>query len=152
MPTLSRRERPGGRDVAAGAATRAALQNPRLLFVEDDFGLRANLAELLLLEGYEVACAADGSEAIRRLYDGPAPAAILLDIMLPRIDGVAFRRIQMRSESVRDIPTIAMTANRNLSSLADLGFCKVLPKPIDVDVLLDVLAKVCRKHDEEPRA
>ena len=90
--------------------TRTTAARPRILLVEDDFTLRAYLAELLIQEGYDVVCAADGAEAVGRLQREPAPpAAILLDIMLPRMGGVSFRQLQMRSADLRDMPTVAMT-------------------------------------------
>jgi two-component system, chemotaxis family, chemotaxis protein CheY len=135
---------PGAQEVAEEATPPAVATQPRrLLLVEDDFALRAHLAELLMQEGYYVGCAADGAEAIRRLQREPLPAAILLDIMLPRVNGVAFREAQMRSSGLRSIPTIAITSIQDNEYLQTLGFAAVFKKPIDFDTLTRTLARVC---------
>jgi len=126
-----------------GAPPAVATEPYRLLLIEDDFALRAHLAELLMQEGYYVGCAADGEEAIRRLQREPLPAAILLDIMLPRVNGVAFREAQIRTSGLRSIPTIAVTSIKDSDHLGKLGFAAVLKKPLDFDLLTRTLARVC---------
>ena len=116
---------------------------PRLLLVDDDFILRAHLAELLMLEGYVVTCAADGAEALRRLTHEPLPSMILVDIMLPRMDGISFRQTQLRNPLLREVPTIAVTGTRNLDPLQAVGFTEILRKPLDYDRLTETLAKFC---------
>ncbi len=132
------------------ATPRPVAEPRRLLLVEDDFALRAHLAELLMQEGYYVGCAADGAEALRRLQVEPLPAAILLDIMLPRVNGVVFREAQLRSPALRAIPTIAITSMKDMVDLDTLAFAAVFRKPIDFDQLLDALDDVCPKA-EPPR-
>jgi CheY-like chemotaxis protein len=128
----------------AGSSARVTAGRPRILLVEDDFALRAYLAELLIQEGYDVVCAADGAEAIGRLQrEAAPPAAILLDIMLPRIGGISFRQMQLRSADLRDVPTVAMTGTRDAQGLNNLGFEAVLNKPVDLGRLVDMLAKFC---------
>lgn len=126
-----------------GTPPAVATEPRRLLLIEDDFALRAHLAELLMQEGYYVGCAADGEEAIRRLQREPLPAAILLDIMLPRVNGVAFREAQLRSAGLRSIPTIAITSIKDSEHLNALSFAAVFKKPIDFDQLTRALARVC---------
>lgn len=115
----------------------------RLMLVEDDFMLRAHLSELLASEGYLVSCAADGAEALWRLEREPAPSAIVLDIVMPKMNGVSFREAQLQSPSLRDIPTIAVTALHGAADVRELGFEDVLPKPVQFDRLVEVLAKLC---------
>ncbi len=129
------------------ATPRPVAEPRRLLLVEDDFALRAHLAELLMQEGYYVGCAADGAEALRRLQVEPLPSAILLDIMLPRVNGVVFREAQLRSSALRSIPTIAITSMKDMVDLDPLAFASVFKKPIDFDQLLDTLDNVCPKAD-----
>ncbi len=116
---------------------------PRLMLVDDDFILRAHLAELLMLEGYIVTCAADGAEALRRLQHEPLPSLILVDIMLPRMDGVAFRKTQLQTPLLRDVPTIALTGTQNTEALKSLGFIEVMRKPVSFDHLTETLARFC---------
>ena len=136
--------RPESDEVQAQATASSTNKEPRRLFlIEDDFALRANLAELLMQHGYEVVCAADGAEALRRLEHEPHLAGILLDIVLPHLDGVAFRRVQLRSSGFLGIPTIAMTSMKDLSRLDGLNFSKIINKPIDFDGLLHALDEIC---------
>lgn len=116
---------------------------PRLLLVDDDFILRAHLAELLMLEGYNVSCAADGAEALRRLEHEPVPSLILVDIMLPRMDGPSFRKQQLESPKLRDVPTIAVTGLKDIEPLRCLGFTEILRKPVNFDRLTEILARFC---------
>lgn len=117
---------------------------PRLLLVEDDFILRAHLAELLMMEGYEVACAADGAEALSRLLREPLPSVIVLDIGLPRIDGCSFRTVQLQSPTARDIPTIAFTSLTDSAKLEQFSFDAVVRKAgAMLDELTRVLATIC---------
>jgi two-component system chemotaxis response regulator CheY len=129
-----------------GSSPRAAPEPHRLLLIEDDFALRAHLAELLMQEGYYVGCAADGAEAIRRLKSEPIPSAILLDIMLPRVNGVSFREAQNELPNLRSIPTVAITSVKQTAALEDLGFAAIFKKPIDFDRLLETLALICPRR------
>jgi CheY-like chemotaxis protein len=115
----------------------------RLLVIEDDFVLRASLSELLIQEGFEVSCAADGAEGLSRLEREPLPAAIVLDVVLPRMSGLSFRQEQLRSPAFRDIPTIAYTALRNEAELGSLGFHAVISKPASFDRLCQILSSIC---------
>lgn len=122
---------------------RPMAESRRLLLIEDDFALRAHLAELLMQEGYYVGCAADGAEALRRLQTEPLPAAILLDIMLPRVNGLAFRAEQLRSTTLRSIPTVVITSRRDTFGLEELDFAAIFRKPIDFDSLVEALNELC---------
>ena len=116
---------------------------PRLLLVDDDFILRAHMAELLMLEGYVVTCAADGAEALRRLAHEPLPSLILVDIMLPHMDGISFRLTQLQTPILRDVPTIAVTGTKDLDRLRAVGFTDILRKPVNFDRLTETLARFC---------
>lgn len=125
------------------ASTVEPVARQRLLLVEDDFMLRQHLAELLALEGYYVSSAADGAEALWRLDREPLPSAILLDLVLPKMNGISFREVQLDSPALRDIPTIVMSATRGVRNLDSLGFFEILAKPVAFDRLVEVLARVC---------
>jgi len=124
-------------------STDVVSMRPRLLLVEDDFILRAHLCELLMLEGYDVSCAADGAEALSRVLRDPPPSVIVLDLELPRIDGLAFRTVQLQSPTLRKIPTIAFTSVRDLSKLPRFDFDAVIPNGTALEPLMTTLAAVC---------
>ncbi|MES1206157.1 MAG: response regulator [Pseudomonadota bacterium] len=126
-----------------GRSPRPANDPRRLLLVEDDFALRAHLAELLMQEGYYVGCAADGTEALRRLQNEPLPDAILLDIVLPRMNGIAVRQSQLQSPALRAIPTIAITSLQDRTPIEGLNFAAVFRKPVDFDLLMRTLTRLC---------
>jgi len=108
-----------------------------ILLVEDDFVLRSSLSELLIAEGFRVECAADGREALRRLGRSPAPDLMLLDIMLPYLDGFELRALQKRSPLVSNIPVLVISAyDLDPQSVAELGLPPPLRKPLDVPLLL----------------
>jgi CheY-like chemotaxis protein len=137
---------PGGLPAPVQRQPRSTLRGigmpQRVLLVEDDFMLRAHLAELLMWEGYQVSCAADGDEAFTRLVREPLPFAIILDIVLPRVNGVSFRQRQMVVPELNAIPTIAMTGIKNLDDLQHLAFNRVLSKPASIDRLVEALAQL----------
>jgi DNA-binding response OmpR family regulator len=88
----------------------------RILLVDDDVNLLVVLAEQLRDDGFEVATARDGQEALRRL-EGAWPDLILLDLMMPRIDGLALAR-QIKAEA--DLPIIVLSAVDTADSKAGL--------------------------------
>ena len=89
---------------------------PRILLVDDDSSLLVVLSEQLRDDGYEVATARDGAEALRRLEAG-WPDLILLDLMMPRVDGLALAR-QIKSQA--DLPIIVLSAIDTADSKARL--------------------------------
>jgi DNA-binding response OmpR family regulator len=88
----------------------------RILLVDDDASLLVVLSEQLRDDGYEVATARDGGEALRRLEAG-WPDLILLDLMMPRVDGLALAR-QIKAEA--DLPIIVLSAIDTADSKARL--------------------------------
>lgn len=118
-----------------------------ILLVEDDFSIRRTMAEVLGEEGYEVVCAADGLEALSLLCDqGIRPSLIILDLWLPRMDGVQFRSQQKALAGHRDVPVLVITAARFLPrELKDLGLHFVLRKPLDLGQLLSATKRLTRQ-------
>ena len=81
-----------------------------ILLVEDDELLRGAMKMVLEWEGYRVACAGDGREALDYLRGGERPALIVLDVMLPVLDGVQFREEQRRDPDLADVPVVVVSA------------------------------------------
>jgi len=108
-----------------------------LLLVEDDFVLRSSLSELLSAEGFRVESCADGREALRRLYRAPKPDLIILDIMMPYLDGFELRALQKQTPTISNIPVVVISAHDlDPQSVADLGLSPPFRKPLDVERLL----------------
>lgn len=116
----------------------------RVLLVEDDRDVREALAQVLEFEGYEVASAANGLEAIEQLRRDLAPSIILLDLMMPVMDGRQFRSIQMQDPTIASIPVIVISADGQVEQkVAGLGIAGYLRKPIEVEDLLALIARHC---------
>jgi CheY-like chemotaxis protein len=110
-----------------------------VLVVDDDEPLREVIVDALRGEGYRVVAACDGLEALERL-EGEAPALILLDWMMPRLDGAGFAT-ELRRRLDRDIPIVVMTAGGAARShAARIGAVGYLNKPFELAVLLDQVA------------
>ena len=112
-----------------------------VLVVDDDAGLRDTLETLLESEGYTVVLATDGLDALRQL-EGFRPAVILLDMMMPRMNGVEFAHALDQRDMRAGLPIIVLTAEgrpqqRAREIRAEIG----LAKPFDIVELLDVVAR-----------
>ena len=115
-----------------------------ILVVEDDQDVRDALATVLETEGYSVAKAADGQEALGQLRAASAPCVILLDLYMPVMNGWAFRDEQLRDPKLASIPVIVVSADTMVARrAADLGAAGYVGKPIDFDRLLALVATHC---------
>jgi CheY-like chemotaxis protein len=116
-----------------------------VLIVEDDPDVRDVLCEVLRDEGYGVVGAANGLEALQRLRSGAPPCLILLDLMMPVMNGWEFRAEQQRDAALREIPVVILSGNGNMERDAgELGAAVYLSKPMNLDTLLAIVARYCR--------
>ena len=118
---------------------------PDLLLVEDDRDVREAIAEVLEQEGYAVMQARSGVEAIRMLSDAPAmPAAILLDLMMPVMDGWEFMARWQKNRAWSAIPIVVISADSNAKERIEAlqATAAYMRKPIDIDQLLALLARL----------
>jgi CheY-like chemotaxis protein len=131
-------------------AARAMVDTTRprrpILLVEDDCDVREAMASLFELDGYRVVTACDGDDALERLQRGLEPCLILLDLMMPRKDGLQFRAELVKYPDLASIPTIAYSGYTDLKGRARaLGIETFVPKPVDFDTLLDLVEGHCRQ-------
>lgn len=112
-----------------------------VLLVEDDADLRDVLGDLLELEGYRVVPAANGKAALDLLQDIETPCVILLDLMMPVMDGYEFRTEQRRQPEIADIPVVVITAGTRVR--AEIEPVMVFTKPLDMDKLLSAIEQYC---------
>ena len=114
-----------------------------VLIVDDDFEVRDSLGDVLGEAGYEVVGAAHGGEALDVLRGGLRPLVIVLDVMMPVVDGVQFRLQQRREPAIADIPVVILSADRQVTRRAnDLLALAYLAKPTRVEVILGLLDKL----------
>jgi CheY-like chemotaxis protein len=109
-----------------------------VLVVEDDFGTREALADLLQDRGYSVISVADGREALNYLRDASAPGIIILDLMMPVMDGWEFLEHQSHDPALLDIPVIVVSATPPRHPLRAKA---VLQKPIQFESLVEMLER-----------
>ncbi len=114
-----------------------------VLIVEDDGDLRDMMAQLLMLEGFHTTSVANGREALEYLHQGARPDVILLDLMMPVMDGWEFRRRQQADPAVADVPVIILSAldPARASGVEANAFLK---KPLDFDRLLSLVRAYCQ--------
>jgi len=114
-----------------------------VLVVEDDEMIATDLAGVLEDEGFKVVRAAQGLEALQFLREGLRPSVILLDLMMPVMNGWEFRAQMLSEAEFADIPLILLSSvpdiRQQAVTLCAHGF---LNKPIDIDQLLAVLRSV----------
>lgn len=116
----------------------------KILIVEDDFDVRQSLSHALEEEGYSVAAAANGKDALDYLDQNSRPCVILLDLMMPVMNGYDFRAEQLNQAKLAKIPVILLSADPNIAKRAsELRVAGYIGKPIDLDVLLDAVKKYC---------
>ena len=117
-----------------------------VMIVEDDRDTREMLGRFLELEGFEVRTAANGQLALEALdEEGAAPEVILLDLMMPVMNGWQFREHQRRDPRISDIPVVVDTAAGPREDIPEINADAWLSKPVDFDRLLATIDSLCRK-------
>lgn len=115
-----------------------------ILVVEDDHDIRSSLAELLRMEGYRVDAVANGEEALRHLSHHPKPCLILLDLMMPVMNGWEFRAEQVTRAEWANIPVVVVSGGHDVpSSARQLQASDFMEKPIHVPSLLKTVGRFC---------
>lgn len=121
--------------------TRAEAAPRSLLLVEDDPDLADALSALLGRFGYSVRVERDGAKAMTALRTGCSPRAIVLDLMMPNMDGYRFRSAQLGEPEFAAIPTVVITADPRATA-EQLGVTACFRKPFDMEALLAELSRV----------
>ena len=119
----------------------SSTKSPVVLVVEDDADLREAICELLTTEGVSVARADDGEEALELLRSGLKPSVVLLDLSMPRMNGLEFRRRQVEEgPDVADVPVVVLSGwdEGREQMERDTGVA-VLRKPVTPQKLFEAL-------------
>jgi CheY-like chemotaxis protein len=113
-----------------------------ILIVDDDPDIRDSLKEVLEDEGYTVNSVSNGREALDYLRKTPEhPCVILLDLMMPVMDGWQFRREQKQDPTIAGIPLIVITATGKRPVLVDAD--ELVMKPLDLSRLFEAIERYC---------
>ena len=111
-----------------------------ILVVDDEPDVRDGLTLLLRTRGYAVTSAGDGQEALDELRGPARPWLILLDLMMPVMDGFEFRVRQLQDPELAGLPVVVFSAGGDLDrKVASLGAVTWLTKPVEATVLLEVI-------------
>ena len=118
-----------------------------ILIIEDNEEIRQTLEEVLRGEGYQAFGVSNGKEALRVLKAMPGPALILLDMMMPTMNGWEFLEVKKSNWQIADLPVVVLSAldapnalTKNSKPLAAKGYIR---KPIDLDVLMEAIQLYC---------
>jgi CheY-like chemotaxis protein len=114
-----------------------------VLVVDDESDIREAVAEVLADEGYVVHGAGDGAEALRKAR-AVHPDIVLLDLMMPGMNGWEFRAAQKGDPELSDIPVVVLSALGRVAGMDAAGF---IQKPFDLDELLDAVREHADDHD-----
>ncbi len=120
------------------------MSHPLVLVVDDDPDILDAICDILDGEGYRVARARHGVEALDRVAQ-ERPSVILLDLMMPVMDGVAFAQALRTREGQGSIPIVVISADGNPQKAAAVGARGFLAKPFDIDALLAQVAAMTKQ-------
>jgi CheY-like chemotaxis protein len=115
---------------------------PRVLIVEDDGGLRSLLDQRLHLEGFAPISVPNGREALQLLKGGVRVSVILLDLIMPVMDGWTFRREQLADPALAHIPVIAVSGANDLRA-QQLDAAALFRKPVPIEQLVRCIHHIC---------
>jgi CheY-like chemotaxis protein len=118
-----------------------------VLVVDDDADIRDSIGDILELRGYDVSRAANGREALDRLRRGPRPCVILLDLMMPVLNGWEFREQQRGDAALAEVPVVIISGDGSTDQkAASVGVSEYLRKPLELSAILDVVRRHCGAH------
>jgi CheY-like chemotaxis protein len=132
-----------------GRQASATSHRHRVLLAEDNDDNREALTMLVETEGFECVSVRNGRDALARLEAGLRPCLILLDLLMPEMDGLEFRRAQLADPRLASIP-VAIISGGGLSMEAEahaLGVTMFLRKPFDVQAFIGLLSDHCGSGD-----
>jgi CheY-like chemotaxis protein len=144
---LASREIGGGglqREPAPDQSESRSVAHGAVLIVEDSADLRDTLADILDYEGYRVAVAANGREALDYLHEAEPPGLVILDLMMPVMNGWEFRAAQLEDPTLAQVPVVILSGANDVEQQARLlQAAAYLTKPIDLARLLEMVQRCC---------
>jgi CheY-like chemotaxis protein len=123
-----------------------------VFIVEDDEDIRADLTAILRVKGFTVEDAANGRDALVRLRSGPHPCLVVLDLMMPVMNGWELRAAMRADADLRDIPVVVVSGAGRIADeeAAALQPAAVLVKPFELSELLELVARYCPRQPGSP--
>jgi CheY-like chemotaxis protein len=122
-----------------------------VLVVDDDDATAEALCELLEADGFSAVCVPDGQQALDHMRGGDPVCLVLLDLMMPVMNGFEFRDEQLRDASLSGVPVVIVTADLKPAEKArQLRADGYLSKPISPEALLEITNRFCRSGANAP--
>ena len=121
-----------------------------ILIVDDDSAIRQMVTVFLEYKGYPAISVANGAEALTHLqHHRVLPQLMLLDLMMPVMDGATFRHAQQQDRQLATIPVVVLSGAETIEEQAPLLTAEAyLPKPIDFDALLTLVEQYCAQSQQ----
>ena len=113
-------------------------QRSRILVVDDDVDACWALSEVLQSEGFDTLCAGDGQAAWELMHQEPTPDLVVLDLMMPKMDGWTFRMHQRRDPELAQIPVVVVSSAKMID---DDGLAGIFAKPLNLPPFLEVVKR-----------
>src|SRR5262245_25799643 len=127
------------------------IKTTTILVIDDDADIREMMKIVLEADGYQVNVAADGVEALEQLQGGSRPSLIILDLMMPGLDGEQFVK-QIRSGIFADVPIVVLSGHCAAERKAEELNAVCLMKPVEVDELLKTVERFAFPRRRAPAA
>jgi CheY-like chemotaxis protein len=124
-------------------------ESPPILIIEDEDVIRETFQLFLELEGYVVLTAGNGREGLEQLRKMTRPCLILLDLMMPVMNGEEFLKAKTTEESMSSIPVCVVSGAANIPDLPGVAAC--VPKPVSAESLLDLVRRYCGSSNRAHR-
>jgi CheY-like chemotaxis protein len=123
-----------------------------VMIVEDDEDIRADLSAILRVKGFSVEEAVNGRDAMARLHGGSRPCLIVLDLMMPVMNGWELRGAMRADEALRAIPVVVVSGAGRIGDeeIASLAPAAVLVKPFELSQLLELVSRYCARQPAAP--
>lgn len=114
---------------------------PYVLLIDDDVDISEAIKAILIDEGYQISCVYNGKEALEFLDNAKSnPSLILLDIMMPKMNGYEFRKEQLKDNRINKIPTVVFSAAGKFEDEESYQFTETIKKPLDLERLLKLVS------------
>jgi CheY-like chemotaxis protein len=123
---------------------------PCVLIVEDDADVREFMNVLLSHSGFETVTATNGAEALKVVRER-RPCLVLLDLMMPVMDGWTFRAKQLEDPAIADVPVVCLTALSEGQQLTERLHAPCLKKPVEFGDLLEEVRRACIERQSRRR-
>lgn len=128
-----------------------SISNALILVIDDQPGIRRLLAEVLQEDGYDVAVAANGQEALQKVKE-ITPSLILMDMKMPGMDGLeTFRELKKIGKAERVVMMTAYGELELVKEALSLGAYKYITKPFDINVIKTTIKEAIRFEKQEAK-